>query len=44
MGAVIDQKAFTKISGYLDDAKQNAKVVSGGTANGRRRATSSSRR
>jgi len=34
MGAVIDQKAFTKISGYLDDAKRNAKVVSGGTATG----------
>ncbi|HEU4936430.1 MAG TPA: L-glutamate gamma-semialdehyde dehydrogenase [Vicinamibacterales bacterium] len=34
MGAVIDQKAFTKISGYLDDAKRNAKIVSGGTASG----------
>jgi 1-pyrroline-5-carboxylate dehydrogenase len=34
MGAVIDQKAFTKISGYLDDAKRNAKIVSGGTATG----------
>ena len=34
MGAVIDQKAFTKISGYLDDAKRNAKVISGGTATG----------
>lgn len=34
MGAVIDQKAFTKISGYLDDAKRNAKVVAGGTATG----------
>ena len=29
MGAVIDKKAFTKISGYLDDAKKNAKIVSG---------------
>jgi len=34
MGAVIDQKAFTKISGYLDDAKRNAKIVTGGTATG----------
>ena len=34
MGAVIDKKAFTRISGYLDDAKQNAKVVHGGTAKG----------
>jgi 1-pyrroline-5-carboxylate dehydrogenase len=34
MGAVIDQKAFTKISGYLDDAKRNAKILSGGTATG----------
>ena len=30
MGAVIDKKAFTKISGYIDDAKQNAKVIQGG--------------
>ena len=30
MGAVIDQKAFTKIRGYIEDAKQNAKVVHGG--------------
>jgi 1-pyrroline-5-carboxylate dehydrogenase len=34
MGAVIDQKSFTRISGYLDDAKKNAKVVHGGTAKG----------
>ena len=34
MGAVIDQKAFTKISGYLDDAKRNAKIIAGGTAAG----------
>jgi len=34
MGAVIDKKAFTRISGYLDDAKQNAKVLQGGTAKG----------
>ncbi len=34
MGAVIDQKAFTKIGGYLDDAKRNAKIVSGGTSAG----------
>jgi 1-pyrroline-5-carboxylate dehydrogenase len=34
MGAVIDQRSFTKISGYLDDAKKNAKVVAGGIAKG----------
>ena len=34
MGAVIDQKAVTKISGYLDDAGRNAKVLAGGTAKG----------
>jgi 1-pyrroline-5-carboxylate dehydrogenase len=34
VGAVIDQKAFTKISGYLDDAKKNARVLQGGTAKG----------
>ena len=34
MGAVIDQKAFTKISGYIEDAKQNARVVQGGGCRG----------
>ena len=34
MGAVIDQRSFTKISGYLDDAKKNARVVAGGIAKG----------
>jgi 1-pyrroline-5-carboxylate dehydrogenase len=34
MGAVIDKKAFTRISGYLDDAKKNARVVHGGVAKG----------
>jgi 1-pyrroline-5-carboxylate dehydrogenase len=34
VSAVIDQKAFTKISGYLDDAKKNARVLQGGAANG----------
>ncbi len=34
MGAVIDQKAFTKIGGYLDDAKRNATIVAGGTSAG----------
>jgi 1-pyrroline-5-carboxylate dehydrogenase len=34
MGAVIDKKAFTKISEYLDDAKKNARVIAGGTAKG----------
>ena len=32
MGAVIDRKSFTKISGYLDDAKKNARVIQGGGA------------
>ncbi len=35
MGAVIDERAFTKISGYLDDAKQNATIVAGGKADGK---------
>jgi len=30
LGAVIDKKSFTKISGYLDDAKKNARIVQGG--------------
>jgi 1-pyrroline-5-carboxylate dehydrogenase len=34
MGAVIDKKAFDKISGYLGDAKRNAKIVAGGGARG----------
>jgi 1-pyrroline-5-carboxylate dehydrogenase len=34
MGAVIDRKAFETIASYLDDAKKNATVVQGGTANG----------
>jgi 1-pyrroline-5-carboxylate dehydrogenase len=34
MGAVIDKKAFVRISEYLDDAKRNAKVIHGGTAKG----------
>jgi 1-pyrroline-5-carboxylate dehydrogenase len=34
MGAVIDEKAFKKISGYIDGAKKDARVLSGGTAKG----------
>jgi 1-pyrroline-5-carboxylate dehydrogenase len=34
MGAVIDQRSFAKISGYLDDARQNARVLAGGVASG----------
>jgi 1-pyrroline-5-carboxylate dehydrogenase len=34
MGAVIDKRAFDKISGYLDDAKKNATVIAGGGARG----------
>lgn len=30
VGAVIDQKAFRKISEYIADAKRNAKIVAGG--------------
>ena len=35
MGAVIDKKAFTKISAYVDDAKRNATVIAGGKVDGR---------
>jgi 1-pyrroline-5-carboxylate dehydrogenase len=35
MGAVIDKKAFTKISAYIDDAKHNATVVAGGKVDGK---------
>ena len=34
MGAVIDRKSFDKIGGYIDDAKQNAKVIAGGGCKG----------
>jgi 1-pyrroline-5-carboxylate dehydrogenase len=34
MGAVIDQKSFTKIGSYLEDAKRNARVVQGGGSHG----------
>ena len=34
MGAVIDRKAFTKISGYIDDARANATIVAGGKVDG----------
>jgi 1-pyrroline-5-carboxylate dehydrogenase len=34
VGAVIDEKSFKKISDYLDDARTNAKIVSGGVAKG----------
>ena len=43
MGAVIDKKAFDKISGYIDDGKKNAKVIQAAAARAMR-ATSSSRR
>jgi 1-pyrroline-5-carboxylate dehydrogenase len=32
LGAVIDRRSFTKISGYLDDARKNATIVQGGKA------------
>ena len=34
MSAVIDKKAFTKISGYIDDGKKNAKIIAGGACKG----------
>ena len=34
MGAVIDKKAFDKISEYLADAKKNATIIHGGGTNG----------
>ena len=34
MGAVIDEKAFTKIGEYIADAKQNATIVAGGGMKG----------
>jgi 1-pyrroline-5-carboxylate dehydrogenase len=35
VSAVIDKKSFDKISDYLDDARKNAKIVAGGTAEGK---------
>ena len=35
MGAVIDRRAFDKITGYLDDARTNATIVAGGTGDAR---------
>jgi 1-pyrroline-5-carboxylate dehydrogenase len=35
MGAVIDKRAFTKISEFIDDAKKNATIVSGGKVDGK---------
>jgi len=34
MGAVIDKRAFEKISGYVDHAKKTAKIVGGGRVDG----------
>jgi 1-pyrroline-5-carboxylate dehydrogenase len=34
MGAVIDKKAFTKISEYLEHGRKNASIVAGGVARG----------
>ena len=36
VGAVIDQKAFMKITGYLDDARRNATILQGGGASDER--------
>jgi 1-pyrroline-5-carboxylate dehydrogenase len=35
MGAVIDRKAFDKIRGYVEDARQHAKVLAGGATDDR---------
>ncbi|HXH24170.1 MAG TPA: L-glutamate gamma-semialdehyde dehydrogenase, partial [Vicinamibacterales bacterium] len=32
VGAVIDRQAFAKITGYLDDARQRARIIQGGGA------------
>ncbi len=34
MGAVIDRKAFDRISEYLDDARRNARIIAGGAVKG----------
>ncbi|MEP6992093.1 MAG: L-glutamate gamma-semialdehyde dehydrogenase [bacterium] len=34
MGAVIDRKAFTRISEYVDDARKNATIIAGGKVDG----------
>ena len=36
MGAVIDQRAFTRISDYVSDARQNATIVVGGKVDDKR--------
>jgi 1-pyrroline-5-carboxylate dehydrogenase len=33
LGAVIDAKAFAKITGYIEDARKNAAIIQGGGAN-----------
>ena len=35
VGAVIDKKAFDKISGYIEHARKNARIIAGGETNGR---------
>jgi 1-pyrroline-5-carboxylate dehydrogenase len=35
MGAVIDRKAFERISGYIDHARKHATIVAGGTVDAR---------
>lgn len=35
MGAVIDQKAFHRISSYIDDARQHARIIEGGSCDDR---------
>jgi 1-pyrroline-5-carboxylate dehydrogenase len=35
LGAVIDKRAFDKISGYVSDARANAKIIAGGKVDGK---------
>jgi 1-pyrroline-5-carboxylate dehydrogenase len=35
VSAVIDKKSFDKISGYIEDARKNAKIIAGGVSDGR---------
>jgi 1-pyrroline-5-carboxylate dehydrogenase len=36
MGAVIDKRSHDRITGYIADAKKNAKILQGGTSNGKK--------
>src|SRR5205085_8346785 len=36
MGAVIDKRSHDRITGYIADAKKNAKIIQGGMSNGKK--------